>query len=598
MARKYFALLAMFVLAIGLAESGSHGKQNILLKNVIEKGGPVATADRAPVAPKLVGASITWTVVDSMANAFGPASRSVKAMAYDPATNTVALIHRGHLGYAAGSGQLWYNTSRNGGATWRRVSELNAGISPTLLRYPGCTISNPTNSSDTANALFVWAAPELLPGGTSFGAAAYGVDAMGAGTPFSVEEPGNGTYWSNLQIWAASGVSSEVYWTVSTAATGGDFNLWHTSDFVTITQGVPATWTPPNYLTLGRDLSGGYRNGKSYFSVWSTFPGDLDDVTNVGYSTSTDNGTNWSGWTRPQPDWRSVPGMSTLYDWWYYGGPGVYSYDMLVDANGRVHFFGVIQDSTSVSLPRSVVEIYETGSGWGSKIIQPNLTESTVLIYPGAAPLNQMGNHLNAAISPDGNIMTLFWLDAGTVAGDSLADIWFSYRHINGGAWSTPENLTQTPGYPEMLLHVAPKLKSNGGNSYTAFLGRVYQIGLNTWPPISEQPTYFFTGSHTFTVTSVGEGSTELPEKFRLEQNYPNPFNPSTQITYSLPIGTRVRLSVYNTLGQEVATLVDGFKDAGTYTAEFKATSLSSGVYFYSIKAGQFSDTKKLLLVK
>jgi hypothetical protein len=92
------------------------------------------------------------------------------------------------------------------------------------------------------------------------------------------------------------------------------------------------------------------------------------------------------------------------------------------------------------------------------------------------------------------------------------------------------------------------------------------------------------------------------PEEFALSQNYPNPFNPSTRIQYSLEKAVQVSLKVYNLLGSEVATLVNGRQEAGSYTVPLSANrgilSLASGVYFYRLEAGSFVSTKKLILMK
>lgn len=97
----------------------------------------------------------------------------------------------------------------------------------------------------------------------------------------------------------------------------------------------------------------------------------------------------------------------------------------------------------------------------------------------------------------------------------------------------------------------------------------------------------------------LGVGSaSNFPTGYSLSQNYPNPFNPTTTIQYSLPSRSFVSLKVYDVLGREVATLVNGVQTAGHQSVEFNASGLSSSVYLYRIKAGSFSKTKKLVLLR
>ena len=89
-----------------------------------------------------------------------------------------------------------------------------------------------------------------------------------------------------------------------------------------------------------------------------------------------------------------------------------------------------------------------------------------------------------------------------------------------------------------------------------------------------------------------------IASSFTLYQNYPNPFNPTTVISWQLAVGNKVDLSIYNILGQKVATLVSGKKAAGFHQVEFNAQNLSSGIYLYRINADTWSDVKKMILLK
>ena len=92
--------------------------------------------------------------------------------------------------------------------------------------------------------------------------------------------------------------------------------------------------------------------------------------------------------------------------------------------------------------------------------------------------------------------------------------------------------------------------------------------------------------------------------EFELSQNYPNPFNPTTKIRFTIPVtlsgveGSLVTLKFYDVLGNEVATLVNEEKPAGSYEVEFDGRKLSSGIYFYRLQAGSFAETKKMVLLK
>jgi hypothetical protein len=88
------------------------------------------------------------------------------------------------------------------------------------------------------------------------------------------------------------------------------------------------------------------------------------------------------------------------------------------------------------------------------------------------------------------------------------------------------------------------------------------------------------------------------PSNYSLEQNYPNPFNPSTTIEFSIPKSEIVSLKVFNVLGKEVATLINGQVETGKHKIEYDATGLNSGVYFYKIESENYTETRKMILLK
>jgi hypothetical protein len=100
------------------------------------------------------------------------------------------------------------------------------------------------------------------------------------------------------------------------------------------------------------------------------------------------------------------------------------------------------------------------------------------------------------------------------------------------------------------------------------------------------------------TAVSVNRPSKDIPDNFELHQNYPNPFNPSTNIAYSLPKSTHVKMSVYNMLGKRVGTLVNRNQKAGQYLVNFDASNLASGVYLYRLETAGFAQTNKMILIK
>ena len=147
-------------------------------------------------------------------------------------------------------------------------------------------------------------------------------------------------------------------------------------------------------------------------------------------------------------------------------------------------------------------------------------------------------------------------------------------------------------------------VSTNNGASWSGFNSGLPNLKVNA---LGVNGTDVFPGSYDNSVlirpvsqitTGVNESRSGTPTAFSLSQNYPNPFNPTTTINYQLPMSGQVTLKVFDMLGREIATLVNDNENAGSYSAKFDGSRLASGVYFYRLQAGSFSQTKKLMLVK
>ncbi|MDP3581782.1 MAG: T9SS type A sorting domain-containing protein, partial [Ignavibacteria bacterium] len=125
------------------------------------------------------------------------------------------------------------------------------------------------------------------------------------------------------------------------------------------------------------------------------------------------------------------------------------------------------------------------------------------------------------------------------------------------------------------------------------------QVAITGSSPGATSATDYATVKYSQTTTDV-ESNKEIPTGFELSQNFPNPFNPETIISYKVQAASNVSLKVYDVLGREVATLVNDYLQAGNYNSQFaiRNSKLSSGVYFYTMKANGFVATKKMILMK
>jgi hypothetical protein len=243
--------------------------------------------------------------------------------------------------------------------------------------------------------------------------------------------------------------------------------------------------------------------------------------------------------------------------------------------------------STVTNQPTEVLFQVDVNGAISALNNQPFTVINTVHLAGGTQPLQwpSLG-------WPNGEIGVMIPLfDDGTNGDKTAGDLVFSAT-------------VTFPAYT--IFHVAYKFGINygdsvnnqGGNDNENNIGNNHEFDLFPLAWYCETlDTFGIMGLKDF-VTGVEDITETLPTIYSLDQNYPNPFNPATMINFSVPKEEFVTLNVYNSIGQIVATLVNESKSAGTYQVDFNAADLSSGIYFYKITAGNFTETKKMILMK
>ena len=219
--------------------------------------------------------------------------------------------------------------------------------------------------------------------------------------------------------------------------------------------------------------------------------------------------------------------------------------------------------------------------------------DSDVLTYDGV----DKGDKLDNVTDEDGNPRTM------TLLGNYLDD------HLKVLAYSTSRARTAGDGTEGDLVHVTYELTEGETlpSTVTFYLSLANLPGTSMDPELLNVVCGFPDEANPVTVSTSALGvddNESIPDYFALHQNYPNPFNPSTQISFDVPQGAEhIMLNVYNILGQNVSTLVNGVMNPGQYTMEWNATDevgnpVASGIYFYELRSASFTARKKMLLIR
>lgn len=244
----------------------------------------------------------------------------------------------------------------------------------------------------------------------------------------------------------------------------------------------------------------------------------------------------------------------------------------------------------------------DNSTQWVSNMITMNSRTQALFADKTNYPLLVNGTWYNK-LPTFKNTDVLFTTQLATVKAYSIACVDTSYG-TPMPSWRQSSN-AEASNYIYADWPIPIDLSYTDADLMTAGLGDFPLGDLNWFPSqyqawMAQRNTEYANIAHTLAtgeITAIRKTS-GLPQQYQLSQNYPNPFNPTTVISFTVVKPGNVTLKVYNSIGQEVATLVNGYKSASNYEVDFNAANLSSGVYFYTLKVNNFTQTKKMLLLK
>lgn len=523
------------------------------------------TFSNGEASQKILGVKVgTAVLAGKMWNGYSPQGSYTNLIYWDPYSGALGIVHRSSL-QGLGSGRLHYAASDDGGANWLdQIGPFNfSGI--TSGRHPNMVITNPTKDTDPYNSLALLCWNTLTPGNWQTIQATTG--------KFLESSKTDSASWLNtaghfVEAMAVNDQNGTVYVPIEAE----DLLVFRTTD-------LGATWdtcavAPGSWFAgLNGPMVEFAPDGMTGYLGWDANPADNSGY-KFGFIKTTDGGNTWDD----APTW-IVPSQVV-------GLPATasdlnYEVDLIVDANGNPHFAGVFVD-TVVTSNTAVYHIFWNGSAFeADKIQQVNTTSFS--LPGGLTALNEVELTRNLS----GTAIGIKFIDA-TAPQDTTPDVFITYKNISSGSWSTVENVTQTPAVKEKFSNLAPRMGDRMHIYYTIF-------GSNDTDDLGESELWYI---QDVNVTAIEDKVTAKPINFNLAQNYPNPFNPVTTIEYAIAQKGKVEVKVYNLLGKEVATLVNGVKETGNYSVTFDASKIASGVYFYTLKSDNLTMTRKMLVVK
>lgn len=449
------------------------------------------------------------------------------------------------------------------------------------------------------------------------------------------------TYYNNSLSVAADGNSVHVVWT--------DLRDGNNEIYYKRSTNSGTSWDAD--LRLTDNSSASWNTSLSILGsvlhvIWID---DRDGNWEIYYKRSSDGGTSWGADTRLSNNsfYSEFPSVSVsasaVHVVWTDNREGNYEIYYMRSTDGGASWGPETRLTTNASfsltpsvntIGSAVHVVWRDNRDGNYEIYYKRSTDGGLSWGTDTRLVNNIFDSGDPSISAAGSVIITVWMD-------SRDGNWrvYSKRSTDGGStWGADIPITENPADPAYPLIFISSQSAHfvwqdyrDGN-YEIYYKRSTDAGL-TWgadtrltnnTAVSEIPSMYVNGSAVHTIwTDERDGNREIyykrdpsgnpvglnnpasgiPEKFSLSQNYPNPFNPTTKIKFSIPLASVRRtdivlLTIYDNLGREIAELVNQQLSPGTYEADFEGSKLSTGIYYYRLTAGDFTETKKMVLVK
>jgi len=461
-------------------------------------------------------------------------------------SDTMGNLFVGFLNSAKDS--LFFYRSTDRGAHWTRIQGLYSGATSKYYSFDFAV-------ADTTGGFKIGMTVSIAPTSTPYAGTVYYADMLpdGSGfTPTTVFTPASGrgiigpVICTDAYNWSAS----NTYWYIAAqncdASTG-------------VTSFVPCAYTPNWGSTWVNDTAR---------STYNDYELDIDYKGDTVYVLLTNNLTAANENLRlrfiPLGGW----GTNTSWSQTNPAGESFPEYNGCLAINKKTSAIVVTYTANESSNYNIKYSYAADGSTWTTHVYLANQTNGESRSFVQSS-LQQAGSFRVAYCSESSGMDTVIYLNTFNITGGFSSRTIVSRTNLSTGV-------------------LAPCVTGYMFNGVTAGAGVVYAGNgpANVW----------YNGSDI--TTEVSPVSTIIPEKFSLSQNYPNPFNPETKINFAIAKNNFVTLKVYDMIGREVAVLVNSNLNAGEYQVTFNGAKMSSGVYFYKLTSGSFSDVRKMIIVK